>query len=208
MKSITLHGMAWLISIKHLVSLLIWTTAIDRQEPFLKNPLHCFMFFSSGLKIVKSLINKGRHNTVPIPLQHFYIMLYYVLTLNFSNNLVTTTPPIDSVRQFYFRCRGIHHQTSSEREVYWMVMSGSSSCEFSGEMDLGGQMMQPGIWVSLSLPFALFAARFVLRKLILWARVRAIDPIGLHSLCSHTSFIIPQKSWVLPSIFLPRLSNK
>ena len=48
-----------------------------------------------------------------------------------------------------------------------MVMLGSSSCEFSGEMDLGGQMMQPEIWVSSSLPFALFAARFVLRKFIL-----------------------------------------
>ena len=35
------------------------------------------MFFSSGLKIVKSLINKGRHNTVSIPLQHFYITYYY-----------------------------------------------------------------------------------------------------------------------------------
>ena len=67
----------------------------------------------------------------------------------------------------------------AHKGVYWMVMLGSSSCEFSGEMDLGGQMMQPEIWISSSLPFALFAARFVLRKLILWDRMRAIDPIGL-----------------------------
>lgn len=106
MKSITLHGMAWLISIKHLVSLLIWTTAIDRQEPFLKNPLHCFMFFSSGLKIVKSLINKGRHNTVPIPLQHFYIMLYYVLLWESVYSLLYHNTEVWEIE--YLSCASIH----------------------------------------------------------------------------------------------------